>query len=108
MSLPNDPPPPSGLPSSSEIGPQTGPVRRNTLPGRGLLIGAVTVLLLAGVWAGATFYSAGQAQQVSDNAARTIDTALKANSLGSVEKHIFTRGLTESTDDIMDDIEEPF
>jgi len=60
----------------------------------------VTVLLLAAAWAGSTAYSAGQAQQISDTTAKTLDTALKSQQLGRVERHTFTRGLTSSTDDL--------
>ncbi len=68
--------------------------------GRGLLIGGVTALLLAGAWAGSTVYSAGQAETVSTRLSGTIDAALKGNNLGRVERHTFARGLTSSTDDI--------
>jgi len=67
---------------------------------RGLLIGGVTAALLVVAWGGATMYAAGQAQQIGNDAARTLDTTLRANHLGRVKQHTFTRGLTESTDDL--------
>ncbi|ULH15631.1 YdgA family protein [Deinococcus sp. KNUC1210] len=87
------------LPHDSQNGPTPPAPRRPVRPR--WLIGGVTVVLLLGVaWAGSTMYAAGQAQNFSDDTAKTIDTALKANKLGSVEKHVYTRGLTESTDDL--------
>lgn len=88
MSLPNDPLPPTPTPAKSPA------------PRRGLLIGGITVALLVVAWGGSTVYSAGQAQQVSTSMAQKLDTALKANRLGQVERHTFRRGLTESTDDM--------
>ncbi|MGY2895981.1 DUF945 family protein [Deinococcus sp. UYEF24] len=93
MSLPNDPLPPSNLPPARSATP------RSAGPRRGLMIGGITVALLVVAWAGSTVYSAGQTEQVSSNLAKTLDTALKANKLGKVERHTFKRGLTESTDD---------
>jgi|GEM_PF-3405844 len=93
MSLPHDPASPSSPPPAHI--PATRPA-----PRRGLLIGGVTVLLLAAAWGGSTAYSAGQAEQVSDTLARTLDTALNSRQVGRVERHTFTRGLTESTDDL--------
>lgn len=93
MSLPNAPVPPSGPPPVRTRG-------RRPAPRLGLLIGGVTVLLLAAAWAGSTAYSAGQAEQVSDTFAHTLDTALKSRQFGRVERHTYTRGLTSSTDDL--------
>ena len=95
MTLPNDPSTPPTRPSVRP------PARRpGTRPRRGLLIGGVTALLLVAAWAGSTMYAAGQAESVTDNAAKTLDTALKSNHLGHVERHTFARGLTHSTDDM--------
>lgn len=89
MTLPSDSLPPVHQP------PTRRPARR-----RGLLIGGITVALLAAAWAGSTAYTAGQAEQISTNLAKTIDTALQAKTFGKVERHTFKRGLTESTDDM--------
>ncbi|WP_407569848.1 DUF945 family protein [Deinococcus altitudinis] len=101
MSLPNDPLPPSNLPPApSAVQPPapSAPTPR-AASRRGLMIGGITAALLVVAWAGSTVYSAGQTEQVSSNLSRTLDTALKANKLGKVERHTFRRGLTESTDD---------
>lgn len=100
------------LPQDSQTPGSQVPSSPRRSRGRPWLIGGVTaVLLLGAAWAGSTMYSAAQAQTFSDNTAKTIDTALKANKLGSVEKHVYTRGLTESTDDlyiVLDDATAPF
>lgn len=90
MTLPPDSQPPT-LPT-----PRPSPRRS----GRGLLIGGVTALLLAGAWAGSSVYSAGQAEAISNRLSGTIDAALRSNNLGKVERHTFARGLTSSTDDV--------
>ena len=90
MTLPPDSQPPT-LPT-----PRSSPGRS----GRGLPIGGVTALLLAGAWAGSTVYSAGQAEAISNRLSGTIDAALRSNNLGKVERHTFARGLSSSTDDV--------
>ena len=90
MTLPPD--------SQSPTSPTPRPSPRRSR--RGLLIGGVTALLLAGVWAGSTVYSAGQAEAISNRASSTIDAALRSNNLGKMERHTFARGLSSSTDDV--------
>ena len=89
MTLPSDPPGSSGKSPS-----------RTSRPRRGLLIGGVTALLLVAAWVGSTVYAAGQAEATTTKAATTLDNMLRSNHLGSVERHTFVRGLTESTDDM--------
>ena len=89
MTLPSDPPGSSGKSPG-----------RTSRPRRGLLIGGVTALLLVAVWVGSTVYAAGQAEATTTRAATTLDNMLRSNHLGSVERHTFVRGLTESTDDM--------
>jgi len=74
---------------------------------RALLTLGVTAGLLVLAWGGATLYAAGQAEQTGNDAARTLDTALKANHLGRVREHTFTRGLTGSTDDLYLVLDDP-
>jgi len=97
MTSPDDQTP--GLPPldpSETKSPRSAASRRT----RSLLIGGVTAALLVAAWGGATMYAAGQAQQIGNDAAKTLDTTLRANHFGRVKQHIFTRGLTESTDDL--------
>lgn len=89
MTVPEGAPPPSPAPRS--------PVRPAR---RALLFGGATVLLLLAAWGGSTLYAAGQAENVSTQFAGTLDSTLKRNALGRVEKHVYARGLMSSTDDL--------
>ncbi|WP_425148321.1 YdgA family protein [Deinococcus sp.] len=80
--------------------PETPPRSSSPVTRRWLIGGVAGLVLLGAAWAGGTLYASGQAQETSDSFAKTLDTALRSNKLGSVQRHVYQRGLTESTDDL--------